>query len=200
MTDSTCVVDGCDQPVLVKLRGLCRRHYLRWQRYGDPLGGTFPSRHAGSCLVDGCERPASGHGGKGYCGPHYMRLWRGQDPTEAPPIRPAGSWPKFLAKIKVQMHPDSFRPELGPCWLWQGTITEDGRYGQVRRKSGLTVVHRYAYEHEVGPIPDGLDLDHLCRIRHCCNPAHLEPVTRGENLRRGYQDRPRSVPFRKVRR
>lgn len=65
------------------------------------------------------------------------------------------------------------------CWLWAGYRAPDG-YGQV--KAGM--VHRLMYEHLVGPIPDGLVLDHLCRVRWCCNPAHLEPVTQGENLRR----------------
>ena len=49
--------------------------------------------------------------------------------------------------------------------------------------------HRFAYEMLVGPIPEGLDLDHLCRVRHCVNPNHLEPVTRSENLRRGIRPR-----------
>lgn len=48
------------------------------------------------------------------------------------------------------------------------------------------VVHRIAYELLVGPIPDGLQLDHLCRVRNCVNPDHLEPVTGQENMRRGY--------------
>lgn len=94
-----------------------------------------------------------------------------------------------MARIVVARHPDSFRPELGECWLWQGAVSKTGGYGQVRRNGALIVVHRYAYEHEVGPIPDGLDLDHLCRIRHCARPSHCEPVTRGENLRRGYAAR-----------
>jgi hypothetical protein len=66
------------------------------------------------------------------------------------------------------------------CWLWKGATRENG-YGAV----GLgSCVHRIAYEWMVGPIPSGMDIDHLCRVRNCVNPFHLEPVTRSENVRR----------------
>jgi hypothetical protein len=77
----------------------------------------------------------------------------------------------------------------GGCWLWVGKIDSYG-YGQFRiglradRTRRMVAVHRFAYELEVGPIPEGLTIDHLCRIRRCVNPAHLEPVTaRVNNLR-----------------
>lgn len=80
------------------------------------------------------------------------------------------------------------RDEESGCWLWRGTITKVGygtifewREGQKHRPGA----HRVVYEALVGPIPEGLDLDHLCRVRNCVNPSHLEPVTRRENLRRG---------------
>jgi hypothetical protein len=81
-----------------------------------------------------------------------------------------------------------FVTKTDTCWLWQGSKNKG--YGQftVRRPESLTkklAAHRYAYELLVGSIPDGLDLDHLCRVPACVNPAHLEPVTRKENLRRG---------------
>ncbi len=70
------------------------------------------------------------------------------------------------------------------CWDWQGCKMGNG-YGQLGVGGRHYAAHRYAYEQLVGPIPEGLDLDHLCRNRACANPAHLEPVTRKENLRRG---------------
>ena len=70
------------------------------------------------------------------------------------------------------------------CWLWQGALNWGG-YGQFWLNGRRMNVHRASYLLHVGPIPDGLDLDHLCRVRHCINPAHLEPVTRSENLLRG---------------
>lgn len=70
------------------------------------------------------------------------------------------------------------------CWLWTGQTTPRG-YGvfAVNRRSKRA--HRVAYVLCVGDIADGLTLDHLCRVRNCVNPAHLEPVTAGENVRRG---------------
>lgn len=74
------------------------------------------------------------------------------------------------------------------CWNWTGAKQPSG-YGYkafVRGGRRVSVSsHRIAYYLLVGPVPVGLDLDHLCRNRLCCNPAHLEPVTAGENLRRG---------------
>lgn len=70
------------------------------------------------------------------------------------------------------------------CWEWTGRLHPKG-YAYIGTGGSLRHVHRVAYELWVGPIPDGLQLDHLCRNRCCFNPAHLEPVTREENLRRG---------------
>ena len=73
------------------------------------------------------------------------------------------------------------------CWIWHGAVTKHG-YGRVtlgRRSEGTVLVHRAVYECMVGPIPDGEELDHRCRVPACCNPDHLEPVTHGENISRG---------------
>jgi len=67
----------------------------------------------------------------------------------------------------------------GGCWLWTGR-THKG-YGTHPR---IGLAHRFTYEQLVGPIPVGMEIDHLCRNTMCCNPAHLEPVTRAENMRR----------------
>lgn len=72
----------------------------------------------------------------------------------------------------------------GGCLEWQGSRTTAG-YGQMWDGSRVAMVHRMSYELAKGPIPEGLDLDHLCRNRLCANPAHLEPVTRRENIMRG---------------
>jgi hypothetical protein len=74
-------------------------------------------------------------------------------------------------------------PSTG-CWLW--TLCLDlGGYGTTSHYGLTWRAHRLSYEAHVGPIPDGMVIDHLCRIRHCVNPAHLEPVTSAENIRRG---------------
>lgn len=75
----------------------------------------------------------------------------------------------------------------GPCWLWTGAISGAG-YGVIGlagRGTGTGYVHRVVWELLVGLIPPGLDIDHLCRVRSCCNPDHLEPVTRAVNVARG---------------
>ena len=69
------------------------------------------------------------------------------------------------------------------CWLWTGTIS-DG-YGQFYVNGRRVRAHRYSYEQRRGPIPAGLQLDHLCRVRHCVNPDHLEVVTNRVNVLRG---------------
>lgn len=95
--------------------------------------------------------------------------------------RPTPVLDRFLAK--------TFKTET--CWLWTSTIDKSG-YARISTGSmydgtrTIAYAHRWAYEHFVGPIPTGLHIDHLCRVRHCVNPEHLEPVTCRENLRRGY--------------
>lgn len=84
---------------------------------------------------------------------------------------------RFWAKVDIYFG-------LNGCWLWTGYVNLAG-YGRFDGR----LAHRFAYEDMIGPVPDGLDIDHLCRVRNCVNPAHLEPVTRAENLRRGIKPR-----------
>jgi hypothetical protein len=68
------------------------------------------------------------------------------------------------------------------CWVWTGG-TRNG-YGRTTWNSRRDYVHRVMWEMLVGPIPDGLQIDHLCRVKLCCNPDHLEPVTPRVNVKR----------------
>jgi hypothetical protein len=72
------------------------------------------------------------------------------------------------------------------CWLWLGNTDTPGygRCNYLHDGKRVRLAHRLAYLLTVGPIPDGLELDHLCRVHGCVNPAHLEPVTHAENVRR----------------
>ena len=70
------------------------------------------------------------------------------------------------------------------CWLWMGPTTDQG-YGQYSMAGRTGRVHRFSYISLVGAIPPSLQIDHLCRRRHCVNPRHLEPVSRRENILRG---------------
>ena len=70
------------------------------------------------------------------------------------------------------------------CWHWLGHLNPGG-YGMFWEVPRKHYAHRWSYEEFVGPIPEGLHIDHLCRVRHCVNPEHLEPVTCRVNLLRG---------------
>jgi hypothetical protein len=71
----------------------------------------------------------------------------------------------------------------GFCWLWTGGMNNCG-YGQVTFRGRTHSAHRVVWELLIGPIAKGLQLDHLCHVRSCVNPDHLEPVTKSENMRR----------------
>ena len=83
---------------------------------------------------------------------------------------------RFLVKVR----------KTESCWLWTGPVF--GGYGQfqpcVTGMNRSCFAHRFSYELFIGPIPEGLVLDHLCRVRLCVNPVHLEPVTQSENMLR----------------
>lgn len=70
------------------------------------------------------------------------------------------------------------------CWVWAGRPNAHG-YGSIRANKKTLLAHRVSYEMNREVIPDGLTIDHLCFNRRCVNPDHLEPVTFGENARRG---------------
>lgn len=81
---------------------------------------------------------------------------------------------RFLAKVD----------KSGDCWLWTAKCNNRG-YGMFGLNGRMVTAHRVAHELWVGPIPEGLEIDHLCAVRSCVNPAHLEAVTHRENLLRG---------------
>ena len=125
------------------------------------------------CSIEGCERDSRA---RGWCPMHYMRWKAHGDPNVV-----------LVKKVEGGHTPlDRFWGnivEKDGCWVWGGTTFSSG-YGSIY--DGKTRrVHRWSYEHFVGPIPDGLVIDHLCRNILCVNPEHLEPVTPGENTKRG---------------
>lgn len=87
---------------------------------------------------------------------------------------------KFFAHVAVI--------PFSTCWHWTGTKNEQG-YGIFQLDGRPRMAHRVSYCHHVGPIPAGLHIDHRCRVRHCVNPRHIEPVTCRENVWRGQRAR-----------
>lgn len=219
MAKATCSIDGCSNPVLS--RTWCAKHYQRWRNHGDPTFSVFEQpkplcivegcdrigvsrqmchthyaswrRRVGvrSCSIDGCDRP---HFGRGWCELHYERWERQGDPTIVTVI--VGD-----DETRFWSHVD--RRDEHQCWPWTSTITDEG-YGVFQVGGRQVKAHRYSYELEHGPIPDGLDLDHQCHNRdagchanaaclhrRCVNPAHAEPVTKAINSARAHAHRRR---------
>jgi hypothetical protein len=97
---------------------------------------------------------------------------------------------RFWLKVNKNGLVPLCRPELGACWLWTGgtnssSTTSTKEYGRFWSDGRVIAAHRWSYEYFVGPIPDGLEIDHLCRTTLCVRATHLEPVTRRVNLLRG---------------
>lgn len=189
MSERTCSVEGCGRPRASK--GFCDAHYRRATKTGDP-GGPIASRRKRPrlrCLVRECDRAHFGHG---MCSRHYQ-LWRHHGTTDlldlATPIE------RFWREVT--------RGEPNECWLWMGT-PKNG-YGVLSIKTREDAwaphyAHRLSYEWFVGPIPEGMVIDHTCHNvaaerglcdggegcshRLCVNPLHLDPTTVGENTAR----------------
>ena len=125
-----------------------------------------------TCDVDGCDRR---HYARGWCAMHYARWLRGGDPGSSA-LRRSTDDPseRFNAK---------YATDANGCWIWQAFINPDG-YGMFRFDGRMRLAHRFSYLHHVGPIPDGMELDHECRVRSCVNPDHLVPMSHPENNRR----------------
>lgn len=128
-----------------------------------------------TCSEDGCEKP---YRARGYCVYHYTLARR----TGAIDVKFPDIWDRLGPKIEV----------TGFCWLWTARCNKAG-YGTTKVERKHWLAHRMIYTLLVGPIPDELHLDHLCRVHNCVNPDHLEPVTCKENVIRGFAAR--MTPF-----
>ena len=137
------------------------------------------------CSIPGCERPPET---SGFCRAHYMRRRRGSADPDGP-IRTALSiGDRLLARRAIT-------PE--GCWVGSWGTNRRG-YAHIKVKGKNVGVHRVAYEAFVGPIPAGMEIDHVaangCVNRNCFNPDHLEVVTHAENIARSTPYRPTHCP------
>lgn len=139
-----------------------------------------------TCSVASCERPVRACG---WCPAHYAR-WRkyGDVFAKAPRRTYPPARERFWPKVDKNGPIPETRPNLGRCWVWTGCKNPDrpyGRFGVGDGSNRSVLAHRWSYEDEYGPIPEGLDIDHLCRNVSCVRPSHLEAVTHLVNVRRG---------------
>jgi hypothetical protein len=169
MVKPTCSVADCDLEQIA--RGMCKSHYYKWYYRNPGLVVRYPLRSR-KCLVDSCEKRSYA---RGYCNMHRLRLDR-TGSIDAP-VRASDLQERFWSKVD----------KSGPngCWLWTASARGASGYGQFYWNGSMVGAHRVAYELCKGPVPDGLSIDHLCCVRLCVNPDHLEAVTCAENnLRR----------------
>ena len=137
---------------------------------------------ARQCSTVGCPKPVRA---RELCATHYAALRsKGGVPRRKPPVE--AFWDNVNKAGPIPAH----RPDLGPCWIWTGYLHPHpiyGGYGQTSGRVGSSRrAHIVAYELLIGAIPDGLELDHLCRNRACVNVlTHIELVTHRENQLRG---------------
>lgn len=124
------------------------------------------------CRIDGCERAAFV---RKMCRTHYHRWHRHGDPEKL--LHPVNLSPEERFWPRVKATPEG-------CWEWQGNRNNVG-YGLFKLNRRYVVAHRFAYEAMISEIPDGLEIDHLCRNRACVNPYHMDPVTHRVNMQRG---------------
>ncbi|WP_425061836.1 HNH endonuclease signature motif containing protein [Roseovarius confluentis] len=163
----TCSVSGCNGPHYAK--GFCNKHWSRMRRNGCLSLKADPAK---TCRVSNC---GGKHLAKGLCRKHYLRKYRtGSLNTSV--LYGETALNRVLSKV--------VKTQSG-CWEYTGKLTPKG-YAHVKSDDGkMRFAHRIVFEAYIGPVPEGKEVDHLCRNRSCCNPDHLEAVTHQENCRRG---------------
>lgn len=132
------------------------------------------------CAESGCDRDKSPKAGYGMCVLHYERRRRARTLGDLKPknIRAKSALEKFLAYTEASKS----------CWWWTGPKNQHG-YGLHVHDYVQTYAHRWAWQNFIGPIPDGMTIDHLCTNKVCVNPEHLEVVPIAVNSSRRHGNR-----------
>lgn len=121
------------------------------------------------CTFEGCERDVRA---RGWCTKHYRRWQLHGDPSVCTTNQGMPVLERFWMKVQKGQG----------CWMWIGGMSSTGYGSFTESVAGAgRSAHRISYALTIGPIPDGMDLDHICRNRGCVNPRHLRPVTRKQN-------------------
>lgn len=139
----------------------------------------------GTCSVEGCERETEA---RGWCKRHYERWRVNGDPVAPPPPRQPA--PR-RSRIPEDRFHEKYTKDMSGCWHWTSAIDGAG-YSQLTINDKPVRAYRWYYELVKGPVPTGLELDHLCANKLCVNPDHLEAVTHRENIRRAHARRRRA--------
>jgi hypothetical protein len=160
--NNPCAMEDCAH--IIHAKGLCMKHYRKaWEAQRTDIP---------ACAVEECEK--TNHR-RGWCNAHYQRWKKYGDPLGV--AIPTSPEERFWSKVDA----------AGFCWEWTGSRSNG--YGMFHFEGRDVRAHRWAYEFLVCPIPEGLDLDHLCRNHACVNPDHLEPVSHRTNVIRGARPR-----------
>ncbi len=167
---------GCGNPTplatkTVRARGLVKgrpMHFLCGHSGSNPQPNEGPGPNPSGLCMCGCGQPA----------PIARCSYAARGEIKGKPLR-------YILGHQAKRKGAAYivDPATG-CWNWQGSKDKLG-YGKTRYEGRRTQAHVMFYEQTYGPVPEGLELDHLCRNHSCVNPDHVEPVTHQENLRRG---------------
>lgn len=185
MPKRTCSVEGCERPGHAK--GYCRTHYTRWSKTGDP-GPAYitPKRVGATCSFPGCGRK---HGCHGLCNMHYKRKKRGLPLTNTPIRKTYG--------MDIGQRLNAMSKDDGECRIWTAALYPSG-YGLISYNGRNRLAHRVVFELEIGEIPSGMQIDHICGRRKCIKASHLRLATPQQNAAYKLNRSKNSTGFRGV--